>query len=121
MVWIHGGARTGGAAMAPVHDGTAFARDGVVLISIGYRLGIEGVLPIQGDGRARVDRSCCPRTRWRRGDTAPRAAAPAPPSRREAVAMVPPLPVSATLPPNMSRIAADMGSPGRNARDVNMK
>ena len=48
MVWIHGGAWTGGAAMAPVHDGTAFARDGVVLISIGYRLGIEGFLPIQG-------------------------------------------------------------------------
>lgn len=46
MVWIHGGAWTGGAAMAPVHDGTAFARDGVVLISIGYRLGIEGFLPI---------------------------------------------------------------------------
>ena len=48
MVWIHGGAWTGGAAMAPVHDGTAFARDGVVLISIGYRLGIEGFLPIPG-------------------------------------------------------------------------
>ena len=48
MVWIHGGAWTGGAAMAPVHDGTAFARDGVVLISIGYRLGIEGFLPIAG-------------------------------------------------------------------------
>ena len=48
MVWIHGGAWTGGAAMAPVQDGTAFARDGVVLISIGYRLGIEGFLPIQG-------------------------------------------------------------------------
>ena len=41
MVWIHRGAWTGRAAMAPVHDGTAFARDGVVLISIGYRLGIE--------------------------------------------------------------------------------
>ncbi|RZJ02068.1 MAG: carboxylesterase/lipase family protein [Brevundimonas sp.] len=48
MVWIHGGAWTGGAAMAPVHDGTAFARDGIVLISIGYRLGIEGFLPIPG-------------------------------------------------------------------------
>lgn len=48
MVWIHGGAWTGGAALAPVHDGTAFARDGVVLISIGYRLGIEGFLPIPG-------------------------------------------------------------------------
>lgn len=48
MVFIHGGAWTGGAAMAPVQDGTAFARDGVVMISIGYRLGIEGFLPIDG-------------------------------------------------------------------------
>jgi para-nitrobenzyl esterase len=48
MVFIHGGAWTGGSAMAPVQDGTAFARDGVVLMTIGYRLGIEGFLPIAG-------------------------------------------------------------------------
>lgn len=48
MVWIHGGGFVGGAAMAPVHDGAAFARDGVVLISITYRLGIDGFLPIEG-------------------------------------------------------------------------
>ena len=48
MVFIHGGGFTGGAAMAPVQDGTAFARDGVVLVSITYRLGIEGFLPIEG-------------------------------------------------------------------------
>lgn len=48
MVFIHGGAWTGGAAMAPVQDGTAFARDGVILISIGYRLGIDGFMPIEG-------------------------------------------------------------------------
>lgn len=48
MVFIHGGAWVGGAAMAPVQDGTAFARDGVILISIGYRVGIEGFMPIPG-------------------------------------------------------------------------
>ncbi len=48
MVWIHGDAWTGGAAMVPVHDGTAFARHGGILISIGYRLDIEGFSPIQG-------------------------------------------------------------------------
>ena len=34
--------------MAPCQDGTAFARDGVIMISITYRLGIEGFLPIPG-------------------------------------------------------------------------
>lgn len=48
MVFIHGGAFTGGAAMAPVQDGSTFARDGVILISITYRLGIDGFLPIEG-------------------------------------------------------------------------
>ena len=48
MVFIHGGAWTGGAAMAPVQDGTNFARDGVILISITYRVGVEGWLPIPG-------------------------------------------------------------------------
>lgn len=48
MVFIHGGAWTGGAANTPCYDGSAFARDGVVLMSIGYRVGIEGFLPIEG-------------------------------------------------------------------------
>jgi len=48
MVFIHGGAFTGGAGSAAVYDGTAFARRGVVLVTINYRLGIEGFLPIEG-------------------------------------------------------------------------
>ena len=48
MVWIHGGAWVGGAAMAPVQDGTRFAQNGVVLISITYRLSVDGFLPIPG-------------------------------------------------------------------------
>lgn len=48
MVWIHGGAFSLGAADATAQDGTAFARSGVVLMSITYRLGIEGFLPIDG-------------------------------------------------------------------------
>ncbi|MEW2403920.1 carboxylesterase family protein [Streptomyces sp. NPDC046862] len=42
MVWIHGGALTRGSSAVPVYDGHAFARDGVVLVSINYRLGVEG-------------------------------------------------------------------------------
>ncbi|MFD3539096.1 carboxylesterase/lipase family protein [Streptomyces sp. NPDC058662] len=42
MVWIHGGALTRGSAAVPVYDGSAFARDGVVLVSFNYRLGVLG-------------------------------------------------------------------------------
>ncbi|MFD9379633.1 carboxylesterase/lipase family protein [Streptomyces sp. NPDC059999] len=42
MVWIHGGALTRGSTAVPVYDGAAFARDGVVLVSVNYRLGVLG-------------------------------------------------------------------------------
>ncbi len=45
MVWIHGGAFAAGSAVMPLSDdGSAFARDGVVLVSIAYRLGAFGFL-----------------------------------------------------------------------------
>ncbi|MFE9851178.1 carboxylesterase/lipase family protein [Streptomyces sp. NPDC005576] len=42
LVWVHGGSLLHGSSAVPVYDGTAFARDGVVLVSVNYRLGIEG-------------------------------------------------------------------------------
>jgi len=48
MVFIHGGSFVAGSKDAPVYDGSAFARDGVVCVVINYRLGIEGFLPIAG-------------------------------------------------------------------------
>lgn len=42
MVWLHGGALTRGSSAVPVYDGHGFARDGVVLVSVNYRLGVEG-------------------------------------------------------------------------------
>ncbi|MFD6109407.1 carboxylesterase/lipase family protein [Streptomyces yangpuensis] len=42
MVWIHGGAHTRGSSAVPVYDGAAFARDGVVLVSFNFRLGVLG-------------------------------------------------------------------------------
>ncbi|MDT9698920.1 carboxylesterase family protein [Streptomyces sp. P17] len=42
MVWLHGGALTRGSSGVPVYDGRHFARDGVVLVSVNYRLGVEG-------------------------------------------------------------------------------
>jgi para-nitrobenzyl esterase len=48
MVFIHGGAWVIGSKDAPVSDGSAFARSGMVCIGINYRMGIDGFLPIAG-------------------------------------------------------------------------
>lgn len=48
LVFVHGGSFIGGAASAAVHDGTAFARAGAVLVTVQYRLGIDGFLPLDG-------------------------------------------------------------------------
>jgi len=42
MVWIHGGGFVAGGGGEPRHDGEAFARKGIVLVSINYRLGVFG-------------------------------------------------------------------------------
>jgi len=42
LVWIHGGGFTNGAASATTYDGTAFARRGLVVVTINYRLGRFG-------------------------------------------------------------------------------
>lgn len=48
MVFVHGGAFVNGSNAVPVYDGSAFARDGVVLVSVNYRLGAEGFLRLPG-------------------------------------------------------------------------
>ncbi|MFI6706111.1 carboxylesterase/lipase family protein [Nonomuraea sp. NPDC050478] len=57
MVWIHGGSLRNGSSSMPLYDGHAFARDGVVLVSINYRLGVEGfgVFPDAPDNRGLLD------------------------------------------------------------------
>jgi len=42
MVWVHGGANILGSGTFPVFDGSAFARQDVVLVTINYRLGALG-------------------------------------------------------------------------------
>src|SRR5262245_10670986 len=44
MVWIHGGALTRGSGATRTYDGTNFAKKGVVLVTINYRLGPLGYL-----------------------------------------------------------------------------
>ncbi len=42
MVWLHGGGFIGGSANSPDFEGTALARQGVVLVTVNYRVGYEG-------------------------------------------------------------------------------
>jgi len=42
MVWIHGGGCTTGSGASPLYDGNHLARQGVVLVTINYRLGPFG-------------------------------------------------------------------------------
>ena len=44
MVWIHGGTLIWGTAQSKMYDGQAFAKRGIVLVSINYRLGALGYL-----------------------------------------------------------------------------
>ena len=57
LVWIHGGGFTSGTPSSPWYDGRSFNRDGVVVVSIGYRLGAEGFLHLQDapDNRGVLD------------------------------------------------------------------
>ncbi|MGF6883077.1 para-nitrobenzyl esterase [Nocardia sp. GAS34] len=48
LVWIHGGAFVRGSNAREIYDGAAFARDGVVVVSINYRLGISGFAAVPG-------------------------------------------------------------------------
>lgn len=42
LVWIHGGGYVAGSPASPWYDGRSFARDGVVTVTISYRLGFDG-------------------------------------------------------------------------------
>jgi para-nitrobenzyl esterase len=42
FVWIHGGGYKAGSPASPWYDGRAFNRDGVVTVTLSYRLGFDG-------------------------------------------------------------------------------
>ncbi|MGW2517350.1 carboxylesterase family protein [Streptomyces sp. NPDC001617] len=48
LVWVHGGGFLGGSPASPWYDGRSFARDGVVTVTVGYRLGVDGFAPLDG-------------------------------------------------------------------------
>src|SRR4029077_4447434 len=57
MVWIHGGAFSNGNSAVPMYDGRTFARDGVVMVSVNYRLRVDGfaLLPDAPPNRGLLD------------------------------------------------------------------
>ena len=56
-VFVHGGAFIAGSTRAPLYNGEAFARDGVVFVAVNYRLGIAGFMHLEDapDNRGRLD------------------------------------------------------------------
>ena len=44
LLWIHGGGFQGGSGYHPSYDGEAFAKQGVVVVSFNYRVGLFGFL-----------------------------------------------------------------------------
>jgi para-nitrobenzyl esterase len=44
FVWLHGGALASGAGSQPMYDGTRLAQQGLVVVTINYRLGVLGYL-----------------------------------------------------------------------------
>jgi para-nitrobenzyl esterase len=48
MVWVHGGSLAHGSNALEAYDGSSFARDGIVFVSINYRLGSEGFSVLDG-------------------------------------------------------------------------
>ena len=57
LVWIHGGGYTAGSPASPWYDGVAFNRDGVVTVTVSYRLGFDGfgLIPGAPPNRAVLD------------------------------------------------------------------
>ena len=68
LVWIHGGGFTAGCNNSPWYWGGSFARHGVILVSINYRLGAEGFLPIDGTPANRAVLDWLAALRWVQGN-----------------------------------------------------
>jgi para-nitrobenzyl esterase len=48
FTWIHGGAYRGGSGSDATYDGATLARAGMVVVTLNYRLGVEGFVQLDG-------------------------------------------------------------------------
>ncbi|MDY0908420.1 carboxylesterase/lipase family protein [Microbacterium sp. CFBP9034] len=70
MVYIHGGGYTAGSPASPWYDGRAFNRDGVVTVTLSYRLGFDGFGHIPGAPSNRGVRDWLAALEWVRDNIA---------------------------------------------------
>jgi para-nitrobenzyl esterase len=70
LVFVHGGGFVGGSASSPWYDGAAFNRDGVITVSVSYRLGCDGFGWIDGAPGNRAIRDVIQALRWVRDNIA---------------------------------------------------
>jgi para-nitrobenzyl esterase len=70
LVWIHGGGFFAGCSANPWYDGTSFARRGLVVVSINYRLGAEGFMELDDAPSNRGLLDCIAALQWVRGNIA---------------------------------------------------
>lgn len=70
LVWIHGGGYIGGSPASPWYDGRAFNRDGVVTVTVSYRLGFDGFGHIPGAPSNRGVRDWLAALEWVRDNIA---------------------------------------------------
>ena len=70
LVYIHGGGYTAGSPASPWYDGRAFNRDGVVTVSVSYRLGFDGFGHIPGAPSNRGVRDWIAALEWVRDNIA---------------------------------------------------
>lgn len=76
MVFVHGGGFVAGSTRSSLYDGSAFARDGVVLVTLNYRLGIGGFLDLPGAPANRGLLDVVAALRWVRDNIAAFGGAP---------------------------------------------
>jgi para-nitrobenzyl esterase len=70
MVWVHAGGYISGSASTPRADGSVFARDGVVVVAMNYRLGVDGFLSVPGGTTNAGMRDVVAALRWVRENIA---------------------------------------------------
>lgn len=64
LVWFHGGAFIAGSPVSPWYDGASFNRDGIVVVTVGYRLGVAGFAAVEGAPANRAVQDWLAALRW---------------------------------------------------------